>query len=243
MCSRGSQLEPYVTTSLVQLLCRTTKLCWFDDDHFKMIVDDAKTLLAKGSSGMPVWPYAAPLLPPLPRPSHHFRFRADFCRLDVASCAIRTLCGRYQPGASGEAVHLCTKTATECCGGRQACLVVQGVQGHYLLGLRILHMLVAEFNQPTSGRTMTMHRKLAVAFRDSSLFKIFQVAIAAMQQLQGSHDDKLREQVRPLSAQQFHPLDVFSGRLLFSLSGTCRLRRSGHSTLWIRSECMRWNAG
>ena len=74
--------------------------------------------------------------------------------------------------------------------------MVQGVQGHYLLGLRILHMLVAEFNQPTSGRTMTMHRKLAVAFRDSSLFKIFQVAIAAMQQLQGSHDDKLREQVR-----------------------------------------------
>ena len=64
-------------------------------------------------------------------------------------------------------------------------MVVQGVQGHYLLGLRILHMLVAEFNQPTSGRTMTMHRKLAVAFRDSSLFKIFQVAIAAMQQLQG----------------------------------------------------------
>ena len=54
--SRGAQLEPYVTTSLVQLLCRTTKLCWFDDDHFKTIVDDAKTLLAKGSSGLPVWP-------------------------------------------------------------------------------------------------------------------------------------------------------------------------------------------
>lgn len=54
--SRGAQLEPYVTTSLVQLLCRTTKLCWFDDDHFKTIVDDAKSLLAKGSSGLPVWP-------------------------------------------------------------------------------------------------------------------------------------------------------------------------------------------
>lgn len=53
-CSRGPQLEQYVTTSLVQLLCRTTKLCWFDDDHFRTIVDDAKTLLAKGSSGLPV---------------------------------------------------------------------------------------------------------------------------------------------------------------------------------------------
>lgn len=72
------------------------------------------------------------------------------------------------------------------------------MQGHYLLGLRILHMLVAEFNQPTSGRTMTLHRKLAVAFRDASLLKVFQIAIAAMQQLQGnaSADEKLREQVR-----------------------------------------------
>ena len=71
------------------------------------------------------------------------------------------------------------------------------MQGHYLLGLRILHMLVAEFNQPTAGRTMTLHRKLAVAFRDASLFKVFQVAIAAMQQLQSSAsaDEKLREQV------------------------------------------------
>ncbi|CAL5227709.1 g10719 [Coccomyxa viridis] len=126
--SRGAQLEPYVTTSLVQLLCRTTKLCWFDDDHFKTIVDDAKTLLAKGSSGLP---------------------------------------------------------------------------GHYLLGLRILHMLVAEFNQPTAGRTMTLHRKLAVAFRDASLFKVFQVAIAAMQQLQSnaSADEKLREQAVAVALQ------------------------------------------
>ena len=44
---------------------------------------------------------------------------------------------------------------------------------------------------------MTLHRKLAVAFRDASLFKVFQVAIAAMQQLQSnaSADEKLREQV------------------------------------------------
>ena len=59
--SRGAQLESYVTTSLVQLLCRTTKLCWFDDDHFKTIVDDAKTLLAKGSSGSPVGRSPIPL--------------------------------------------------------------------------------------------------------------------------------------------------------------------------------------
>ena len=90
--SRGSQLEPYVTTSLVQLLCRTTKLCWFDDDHFKTIVDDAKTLLAKGSSGMPVWPCATLLLPPLPTPSHHFSFLASACRLKAVSCTSKAIC-------------------------------------------------------------------------------------------------------------------------------------------------------
>lgn len=77
-CSRGPHLEPYVVTSLVQLLCRMTKLCWFDDDQFRSIVRDCKQLLDKGLGG------ASP--------------------------------------------------------------------GHFLLGLKILSMLVAEFNQPIPGR-------------------------------------------------------------------------------------------
>ena len=42
-----------------------------------------------------------------------------------------------------------------------------GHAGHglYQLGLKILNMLVAEMNQPTPGRTLTQHRKIAVAFR------------------------------------------------------------------------------
>ena len=42
-----------------------------------------------------------------------------------------------------------------------------GHAGHglYHLGLKILNMLVAEMNQPTPGRTLTQHRKIAVAFR------------------------------------------------------------------------------
>lgn len=43
-------------TSLVQLLCRTTKLCWFDDDNFRNIVEDAKAFLTKGTGGSPVSP-------------------------------------------------------------------------------------------------------------------------------------------------------------------------------------------
>ena len=48
-CRRGPTLEQYVTVQLVQLLCRTTKLCWFDDDRFRGIVQDAQQLLEKGS--------------------------------------------------------------------------------------------------------------------------------------------------------------------------------------------------
>ena len=61
-------------------------------------------------------------------------------------------------------------------------------------------MLVAEFNQPTPGRTMTQHRKLAVAFRDHSLFSVLNVALLALRQLQASAsaDVKLREQARSL---------------------------------------------
>ena len=45
--SRGTSLESFVVTSVVQLLCRTTKLCWYDDDAFRNIVEDAKQFLDK----------------------------------------------------------------------------------------------------------------------------------------------------------------------------------------------------
>lgn len=48
--SRGTQLEPFVVTSVLQLLCRTTKLCWYDDDTFRNIVEDAKRFLDKVSA-------------------------------------------------------------------------------------------------------------------------------------------------------------------------------------------------
>ena len=50
-CSKGQVLEPFVSTSLMQLLCRLTKLCWYEDDVFTGLVTDAQALLAKGSTG------------------------------------------------------------------------------------------------------------------------------------------------------------------------------------------------
>ena len=99
-----------------------TKLCWYDDDEYRKIVDDASSLLEKGAAGQP---------------------------------------------------------------------------GLYLMGLKLLSMLVSEMNQPTSGRTLTQHRKIAVAFRDQALLKTFQLSLTALKQLQSSNiaDDKLKEQV------------------------------------------------
>mmetsp|Transcript_25560 Transcript_25560/g.71479 ORF Transcript_25560/g.71479 Transcript_25560/m.71479 type:complete len:1067 (+) Transcript_25560:187-3387(+) len=133
--TRGPGLEPFVATSIVQLLCRTTKLGWFDDDQHRNIVEDAKSFLGKG------------------------------------------------------------------------------LGPHYMLGLKILNMLVTECNQPTPGRTLTQHRKIAVSFRDLALFKIFQISLIALHQLHAdsSVDDKLKEQGLSLALQC----------LSFDFVGTC----------------------
>lgn len=45
---RGPGLEPFVVTSIVQLLCRMTKLGWFEDEMLRPIVDEGKVFLEKG---------------------------------------------------------------------------------------------------------------------------------------------------------------------------------------------------
>lgn len=47
--SNAVNMEPFVVTSLVQLLCRTVKLGWFDNDSHRNIADESKGLLEKGS--------------------------------------------------------------------------------------------------------------------------------------------------------------------------------------------------
>ena len=54
---------------------------------------------------------------------------------------------------------------------------------HHIIGLKILIALVEEMNAPTVGRTLTIHRKTAVSFRDQSLFPIFQIAITTLRQI------------------------------------------------------------
>lgn len=138
--NRGPTLENFVITNLIQLICRMTKLSWFEDDGFRTIVEDGNTFLEKGTR--------------------------------------------------------------------------ENSQAHYHLGLRILNMVVAEMNNPSLGRTLTQHRKVAVNFRDHSLFRAFQLSLTALRYLQAAGataDSKLREQAMSLSL----------ACLSFDFVGTC----------------------
>jgi exportin-7 len=55
---------------------------------------------------------------------------------------------------------------------------------HNLIGLKLLNSLVDEMNSPTLGKTLTVHRKTAVSFRDQILLQIFQIAVATLRNLQ-----------------------------------------------------------
>ena len=50
MSSKGPSLQHFVTVQMVQLLCRTVKLGWFDHDSHRSIVEDTKAFLEKGTS-------------------------------------------------------------------------------------------------------------------------------------------------------------------------------------------------
>jgi exportin-7 len=105
LARKGPGLEKFVTTSLIQLVCRLTKFGWFDDDHHRGIVDEATKFL-------------------------------------------------------------------------------QATVDHCIIGLQILNELVTEMNLPVTGRNITFHRKIAVSFREDALFRIFQVSLTTLKQLQ-----------------------------------------------------------
>lgn len=104
LANKGPQLQDYVTTALIKLVCRITKLGWFDDAVHREMADDVSKFL-------------------------------------------------------------------------------QATVDHCVLGLKILNQLVDELNIPTTGRTLTQHRKTSVSFRDVSLLKVFQLGLTTLKQL------------------------------------------------------------
>lgn len=105
LAQKGPTLEKFVTTSLIQMVCRLTKYGWFDDEHHREIVSDVTNFL-------------------------------------------------------------------------------QATVDHCIIGLQILSELVTEMNLPVVGRNITFHRKIAVSFREDSLFRVFQVSLTTLKQLQ-----------------------------------------------------------
>ena len=105
LANNGPTLQDFVTLSLIKLVCRITKLGWFDDATHRELTEDVTKFL-------------------------------------------------------------------------------QATIDHCILGLKILNQLVDELNIPTSGRTLTQHRKTSVSFRDLCLFKVFQLGLTTLKQLQ-----------------------------------------------------------
>jgi exportin-7 len=105
LANNGPSLQDFLVLSLIKLVCRITKLGWFDDSAHRELADDVTKFL-------------------------------------------------------------------------------QATVDHCILGLKILNQLVDELNIPTSGRTLTQHRKTSVSFRDVSLLKVFQLGLTTARQLQ-----------------------------------------------------------
>lgn len=61
---------------------------------------------------------------------------------------------------------------------------LQASMAHQVIGLRVLTSLVDEMNLPTSGRTLTLHRKTAVSFRDTALLQVFKLAITTLKNIE-----------------------------------------------------------
>jgi exportin-7 len=50
LATRGPELQPFVTGSLIQLLCRVTKFGWFDDDRFRDVAKESMKFLSQATS-------------------------------------------------------------------------------------------------------------------------------------------------------------------------------------------------
>ncbi|XP_050281550.1 uncharacterized protein LOC126722441 [Quercus robur] len=121
LATRGPELQPFVTASLIQLLCRVTKFGWYDDDRFRDVVKESTNFLSQATSD------------------------------------------------------------------------------HYAIGLKILNQLVSEMNQPNPGLPSTHHRRVACAFRDQSLYQIFQISLTSLRQLKSDVVSRLQELALSLS--------------------------------------------
>lgn len=68
--------------------------------------------------------------------------------------------------------------------GKAAAIMQEEFPEYQVVGLRLYITMVDEMDTPTAGKTMTLHRKTAVSFRDQGLLQAFQVSIDVLRKLQ-----------------------------------------------------------
>lgn len=101
LANNGPGLEKYVSVAIIQLLCKITKLGWFDGSTHREI--------------------------------------------------------------TGEVSKFLSATVEHC-----------------VIGLQILNELVTQMNTPLGDQTLTVHRKIAVSFREQSLFRAMEIAFSTL---------------------------------------------------------------
>lgn len=60
---------------------------------------------------------------------------------------------------------------------------LQATVQHCAIGLRLLNDLVTQMNYKSKNRSMTLHRKVAVSFKDAALFAIFEISLTMLNQV------------------------------------------------------------
>jgi len=138
LAEKGPTIPPFVLGALISLLCRITKLGWFDDAKHREIVTELTRFLSAS---------------------------VDHC----------------------------------------------------IVGLRALNLLIQEMNVPLTGRTLTIHRKTAVSFRDSSLLDIAMLAVEVLNQVSTDSMNASATQQVSLGEQS---LEIVCGCLGFDFIGT-----------------------
>jgi len=68
--------------------------------------------------------------------------------------------------------------------GKTQAIMAEEFPEYQVVGLRLYITMVDEMDTPTAGKTMTLHRKTAVSFRDQGLLQAFQVSIDTLRKLQ-----------------------------------------------------------
>jgi len=102
--------------------------------------------------------------------------------------------------------------------------MVQMTVAHSIIGLSLLIDCVSEMNHKNKNRTMTQHRKVAVSFRDHSLFSCFEVSLSMLHQVATRMIDL--SALPPAEAERMedrilhHSLTLLVGCLSFDFVGT-----------------------